>query len=336
LARLARFLIVISLAAATGGGAWWWYHRPPAPLAWQGYAEADYVKVGPTQQGLLIGVSVSRGDKVAAGTPLFAQDDAPDRAAVDQAGRQLWQAQEQLANLRAGAKPTEIEQAEANLADAKATAARIEKDLQRAEQLLRNGNATVQNVDTLRAEYRSALAKVQAAEAALAQLKAPMGREREIKAQEATVAAAQAALDMAQWRLGQRKVAAPVEGVVADVLARPGETIAAGAPVVSLLPPQNIFVRFFVGEPNLASIHRGDKVGLSCDRCPSDLKADISFISPQAEYTPPLIYSESSKAKLVYLVEARPAPDKAVLINPGQPITVRPLALVEQAGAAPR
>lgn len=335
MARFTRIIIVILLAAA-GGGAWWWYHRPPPPLSWQGYAEADYVKVGPTQQGLLVAVSVSRGDKVEEGAPLFAQDDAPDRAAVDQAGRQLWQAQEQLANLRASAKPTEIQQAEANLADAKATAARIEKDLQRAEQLLRNGNATVQSVDTLRADYRSALAKVQAAEAALAQLKAPMGREREIRAQEATVAAAQAALDMAQWRLGQRKVVATIGGVVADVLARPGETVAAGTPVVSLLPPQNIFIRFFVAEPSLASIHRGDKVGLSCDRCPADLEAEISFISPQAEYTPPLIYSELSKAKLVYLVEARAAPDRATLINPGEPISVRSLAAASPPEAASR
>jgi HlyD family secretion protein len=331
---LARFLLVMLLAAAIGGGAWWWYHRSPPPLAWQGYAEADYVKVGPTQQGLLVSVSVSRGDKVEAGAPLFAQDDAPDRAAVDQAGRQLWQAQEQLANLRASGKPTEIQQAEANLADAQATAARIQADLQRGEQLLRNGNATVQSVDMLRAEYRSAVAKVQAAEAALAQLKAPMGREREIKAQEAMVAAAQAALDMAQWRLDQRKVAAPVAGIIADVLARPGETVAAGAPVVSLLPPQNIFIRFFVPEPSLASIHRGDKVGLICDHCPADLEAEISFISPQAEYTPPLIYSESSKAKLVYQVEARPPPEKAALINPGEPIMVRPLTAASPPGAS--
>jgi HlyD family secretion protein len=284
------------------------------------------VKIGPTQQGLIVEVSASRGDKLEVGAPLFAQDEAPDRAAVDQAERQLRQAEGQLANLRAGAKPTEIQQAEANLADATATAARIEADLKRAEQLLRNGNATVQSADQLRAEYRSAQAKVQAAQAALAQLKAPMGREGEIRAQEATVAAAKAALDMARWRLGQRRVAAPVEGIVADVLVRPGETVAAGTPVLSLLPPPNIFIRFFVAEPDLASVHRGDEVGLRCDRCPADLDAVISFISPQAEYTPPLIYSESSKAKLVYLVEAKPRPEQAALINPGQPIEVRPRA----------
>jgi HlyD family secretion protein len=323
-----RYALLILVAAAAALGGWWWYHRPPAPLAWQGYAEADYVKVGPTQQGLVTEVSVARGDQVEAGAPLFVQDEAPDRAAVQQAERQVAQAEEQLANLKASGKPTEILQAEANLADATATAARIGADLARSEQLLRNGNATQQGVDQLRADYRSAQAKVQAAQAALAQFKAPMGREGEIKAQEATVAASRAALDMARWRLAQRRVTAPVGGVVADVMVRPGETIAAGSPVVSLLPPQNIFVRFFVGEPDLATIHRGDQVALRCDRCAADLVATISFISPQAEYTPPLIYSESSKAKLVFLVDAHPRPEVAASINPGQPITVRPVAPV--------
>ena len=321
-----RKVAVLSLVVLAGaGGAWWWFNRPAPPLQWQGYAEADFVKVGPTQQGLLMTLAVRRGTKVTPGAALFEQDDTADLAAREQAARQLRQSEEQLANLKASGKPTEILQAEANLADATATAARIGADLARSEQLLRNGNATQQGVDQLRADYRSAQAKVQAAQAALAQFKAPMGREGEIKAQEATVAASRAALDMARWRLAQRRVTAPVGGVVADVMVRPGETIAAGSPVVSLLPPQNIFVRFFVGEPDLATIHRGDQVALRCDRCAADLVATISFISPQAEYTPPLIYSESSKAKLVFLVEARPRPEQAVLINPGQPIEVRPL-----------
>ena len=322
-----RLPLIVAVLALAGAGAWWWAaHRAPGPVAWQGYAEADYVKVGPTQQGLLVAVSVRRGDIVSVGTPLFAQDDTQEHAARDQAARQLKQAEEQLANLQASGKATEIRQAGANLADARATLVRVQGDRERAEQLLRSGNATVQSVDQLRADDRSAQAKVQAAEAALAQLQAPLGRDREIKAQAAAVDAARAALAMADWRLDQRRVAAPVAGRVADVLARAGETMAAGAPVVSLLPPENILVRFFVPETDLASVHPGDQVALICDRCPPDLAASISFISPQAEYTPPVIYSEASRAKLVYLVEARPKPDQATLINPGQPIEVRPRA----------
>ena len=153
-----------------------------------------------------------------------------------------------------------------------------------------------------------------------------MGRTREIDAQQAAVKAAQAALAMTEWRLSQRRVTAPTAARVADVLARPGETMAAGAPVVSLLPPANIFVRFFIPEIDLATIHRGDRVAIACDSCPADLTGTVSFISPQAEYTPPVIYSEESRAKLVIMIEARPPPERASLLNPGQPVTVRPVA----------
>lgn len=320
-----RAWVAIAVLLLVGGGlAWWFAHRSSADNVWQGYAEADFVKVGPTQQGLLTAVSVARGDQIAAGALLFVQDETPDRAARDQAARLLAQAEEQLANLETGGKQTEIEQAKANLADAKSTLVRTEADLRRGESLVGTGAVSVKSVDQLRSDYRSAQARVQAAEAALAQLLRPLGREPEIRAQHAAVEAARAVLDMAEWRLGQRRVAAPAGGRVADVLARPGETMAAGAPVVSLLPPQNILIRFFVPEAALSGIHRGDPVALACDGCPAGLTAEISFVSPKAEYTPPVIYSESSRAKLVYLIEARPRPDQAVLFNPGQPMEVRP------------
>jgi len=322
-----RFAIgIIILALVAGGVAWWALHRQSAEVVWQGYAEADYVKVGPVLEGLLSSVAVARGDEVNEGAPLFTQDEIDDRAARDQAARQLAQAQEQLGNLLAGGKPTEILQAEGNLADAQATVTRAELDFDRGQKLLGSGFETRQNVDQLRAAYLSAQARVKVTEAALQQLHTPMGREGEIRTQRAAVAAAQAALGMADWRLSQRRVVAPARGRIADVIAFPGETVAAGAPVVSLLPPENIFVRFFVPEEQLASIHYGEKVTFSCDGCRPNLYGTISFISPTAEYTPPLIYSDETRAKLVFLIEARPPPDQAVLFNPGQPINVRPAA----------
>ena len=244
--------IGIAVAAAIGAGGWWWYgHRAPPPTQWQGYADADFVKVGPTQQGLLTALNVARGDQVAAGAPLFSQDDTADRAARDQAARQVHQAQEQLANLQAASKPTEIEQAEANLADARATLARTKADLERGEFLVSTGTMAKETLDQRRADFRSATAKVAALEAALAQARAPYGRAAEIEAQ-------QAAMRASQGRARNRRmaaVAAPRQraggGRIADVLARPGETMAAGAPVVSLLPPGNIFVRFFIPESDL-------------------------------------------------------------------------------------
>ncbi len=317
--------IVIVLLAAAAGATWWRTARVPLPVEWQGYAEADFIKVGPTQQGLLTSLYVARGSRVEKGAPLFDQDDTNDRAARDQTARQLKQAEEQVANLQTGGKPTEIQQAEANLADATATRDKLQADVRRNEDLVKVGGVSKQQFDDQRADLRSAVARVQGLEAAVTQLRAPMGREGEIKAQQQLVESLRAAVAMAQWRIDQRHVTAPVAGVVADVLARPGETIPAGGAVVSLLPSENIFVRFFVPEPRLAEVHSGDKVTLLCDRCPADFTATVSFISPQAEYTPPVIYSEASRAKLVYMVEARPPRERASLINPGQPIAVRPL-----------
>lgn len=323
-------LAIVVLLLIAGGGTAWWFARRPAPIIWQGCAEADFVMVGPTQQGLLTAVLVARGDEVATGAPLFAQDDMDDLAARDQAEQMLAQAARQLANLEAGAKPTEIQQAEDNLTAAQATLVRTAADLERGELLLPQGYATKQSVDQLRADHRSAQAKAEALQAALAQSRAPLGRVGEIETQRATVAAAQAALDMAKWRLAQRRVTAPARGRVADVLARPGETMAAGAPVVSLLPPGNIFVRFFVPERDFSAVYAGEPVAFACDGCAAGLSGTISFMSPKAEYTPPLIYSESSKAKLVFLIEARPPPDQAAGLHPGQPMEVRPAGTLPQ------
>jgi HlyD family secretion protein len=325
---LVRRILVLAVLIALIVGSAWVLFRPklPAPIAWQGYAEADFVKVGPTQPGLLTAVRVARGDRVVRGQPLFEQDDTDDRAAVDQARRLLQQARGQLENLLSPAKSSEIDQAQANLRDAEAARDRAQEDLRRSSQLLKTGAATQQVVDQEDAALRSAEAKVAAATAALMTAQAPMGRPAEIEAQRSMVDSLEAALKQAQWRLDQRSVTAPEAGLIADVIAFPGETLAAGAPAVSLLPPGNIFVRFFIPEPELAKAHVGDAVEFSCDNCPKDLTGVVSFISPNAEYTPPFIYSESTRGKFVFLAEARPPPDQARLLNPGEPVTVMPTA----------
>src|ERR1700722_540573 len=164
-----RGLLFAAALMLVGGGAglWWWAHRPPAPEVWQGYAEADYVKVAPTEAGQLTALMVARGDAVAAGAPLFTQDDNDERAARDQAASQLDQARQQLANLETGGKLTEIQQAEANLADVRATQVRTAADLQRDVVLLREGYATKQSAQQMTADDHSAQAKVAANQAAL-------------------------------------------------------------------------------------------------------------------------------------------------------------------------
>lgn len=133
---------------------------------------------------------------------------------------------------------------------------------------------------------------------------------------------AEAALMQAQWSQKQKTMPAPNAAFVFDTYFLPGESVPAGKPVLSLLAPQDIKVVFFVTEPELGSIQIGQKIVVNCDGCKS-VNAKISFISPQAEYTPPVIYSEDRRAKLVYRIEALPAKlDDAMKLHPGQPVKV--------------
>ena len=132
-----------------------------------------------------------------------------------------------------------------------------------------------------------------------------------------------AQLAQADWRLRQRTVASTVSGTVIDTLFVQGEWVPAGNAVVSLLPPTNVKVRFFVPQPQLGAVKLGQKVEVACDACGAPIAAQVSFIAPQAEYTPPVIYSQENRAKLVFLVEARPAEADAAKLHPGQPVDVR-------------
>jgi HlyD family secretion protein len=321
-----RLVIAVLVLALAGAGLLGWraFAPGPAPLRWLGYAEADYQRIAPTQEGRLVRLAVSRGDEVAAGALLFTQDDADDRAAVDQATAQLAEAREKLADLEGAGRAAEIEQARADLADQQASYDSITRDLARNEALVRTGAATRQLVDQQRDQQRSALAHLAAAKARLALITEATGRAHAIAAQAAAVAAAEAALRQAQWKLDQRRVTAPDAGRIADTYAQPGETVAAAAPVVELLPPGNILVRFYIPETALARMRTGDTVGIACDSCPPGLQARVSFIATAPEYTPPVIYSAGARGSLVYLVEARPDPARKPLLKPGQPVDVTP------------
>ena len=252
-----------------------------------------------------------------AGAPLFALDRSSEQPARDDAAARLARAKASLADLRKGMRPSEIAAIEAQLAQAKAMLALSRTKLERRRPL--EDAVSLEDVEEASAEYERDQARVAELQAELetAQLGA---RADEIEAAEAEVGAAQAQLAQAEWRLGELSQAAPQAGLVVDTLYRSGEWVAAGAPVVSMLPPGNVKVRFFVPEPQLGAIEIGDEVQVGCDACAPGLVAEISFIAPEAEYTPPVIYSREMRAKLVYLVEAKPRqPDD---LRPGQPVDV--------------
>jgi HlyD family secretion protein len=124
------------------------------------------------------------------------------------------------------------------------------------------------------------------------------------------------------WQLDQRTVRAPADALVEDTVRKAGEWVGAGGIVISLLPAENIKVRFFVPEPELSAIRRGQRLALRCDGCPQDMTATVRYVAPQAEFTPPVIYSVGSREKLVFMVEAWP--DAGTQLHPGQPVDVNP------------
>jgi len=129
-------------------------------------------------------------------------------------------------------------------------------------------------------------------------------------------------LTQTDWSFEQKKQAAPQSGLIYDTLFRQGEWVPAGKPVVVLLPPQNIKVRAFVPETRVGSIHYGDEVQASVDGVKDPFVGRVSYISPRAEYTPPVIYSRESRAKLVFMVESIFDPQVAANLHPGQPVDV--------------
>ena len=161
------------------------------------------------------------------------------------------------------------------------------------------------------------------------QLEAELGTARlgsrsdQIAAVEANARSLEAVLTRSEWDLAQKRQSAPQAGQIFDTLYRRGEWIAAGRPAVVLLPPQNIKVRTFVPEPLVSAIRQGNRVQVTVDGGRTPLSGSVTFVSPQAEYTPPVIYSRENRQKLVYMVEIGFDPATAVQLHPGQPVDVR-------------
>jgi HlyD family secretion protein len=289
---------------------------------WQGYVEGEYVRVASPVAGTLLKLRAERGQTVAQGAPLFALESESESAARHEAEEHLRQAEAALADLEKGRRPDEIAAIAAQQDKAQAALALSRANLARQEKLVAAGFISHAAMDTARAEVDANKAQSAdlAAQLRIARLSA---RPDQIAAASAAVQAARAALAQARWRLDQKAVVAPVAGRVEDRLYQPGEFVPAGNPVLVLLPAENLKLRFFVGEPDLAKVQPGQTVTAHCDGCAADIPATIHFVSTQSEYTPPVIYSRENRAKLVYMVEAGVTPREAAHLHVGQPIEVR-------------
>jgi HlyD family secretion protein len=280
-------------------------HGPPA---WQGYLEGEFVYVAAPLGGQLETLSVQKGTQVTAGTPLFALERSAELAAQHQAAARL-------ADLGKGQRPTELAALQSHLDQSRATAELSSRELARQETLFAANASTADDLDRARLTHE---ANLRAADQLAAELEtARLGSRSDV------VEAAQAALAQADWSVAQKLQSAPCGGLVFDTLYRAGEFVIAGSPVVVLLPPENIKVRFFVPEADFAALRAGETVHVSvAGRNPLD--ARISYLSPQPEYTPPVLYNRDNREKLVFMVEAVFSAADAHDLHPGQPVDVAP------------
>ena len=294
----------------------------PADNLVQGYVEGEFVYIASPFAGELKSLDVQRGDQVKTDKLLFTLDNEPEKSARAEAERRLIQARSSLEDARKGRRPTEIESAEAQLRQAQAALVLSEKELARQEKLLRTSASSVQDVDRARSARDQDRQRVAQLEADLAT--AHLGsRSDQIAAAEANVRALTATLARAEWDLSQKRQAAPEAGLIYDTLYREGEWVAAGHPVVVLLPPRNIKVRAFVPEARVSSIHYGETVRVIVDGVPAPFMGKVSFISPKAEYTPPVIYNRENRGKLVFMIEVEFDAETAARLHPGQPVDVQ-------------
>jgi len=287
----------------------------------QGYVEGEFVYVASPLAGQLETLAVRRGQEVKPGDPLFALEHGAESAQRDEAERKLAQARATLADAKQGQRPSEIEALRAQLQQAQAAQALAETEFIRQEKLVRTGAAAVQELDRARStrdQDRKRTAQLEA-DLQTAQLGSRSGQ---IEAAAANVRALEAALARADWDLAQKQQAAPMAGLVFDTLYQTGEWVAAGRPIVELLPPQNVKVRAFVPEGRIGSLRYGETARVFVDGVDAPCSGKVSFISPRAEYTPPVIYSQESRGKLVFMVEVRFDAATAAKLHPGQPVDV--------------
>lgn len=308
--NLLILLAILSLAACGS-------EQSDPPL--QGYVEGRQLILAPRVAGIVAALTVVEGDQVKSGKLLFSVDSARPQAVLEEAVAARAAAESRLADLRKGGRAEEIQAARETLKASQATLTLAEQSFQRSKNLVESGASAVARLDQDRAVLDSARARLREARARLALIRLP-ARTDIIAAAERDVAARDAAIRLARADLRDYTVMAPASGRIETIFRRRGEMAGPTQPVLALLPPDQTRIRFFVHEATLPRVHHGGRVTFRCDNCPAGQQGKITYISDQAEFTPPVIFSEKERKKLVYMVEA--IPDHPEKFLNGQPVGV--------------
>ena len=288
---------------------------------YQGYVEGEFVHVGSAVGGRLDRLLVARGQNVDAKAALFDLESTEEVAAVKQADDAVNAAKAQLADMGTGRRTAEMDVVRAQLEQATAAEKQSASQLARDTGQLDLGGISRMQFEASRAKHDVDVARVRELKGQL-QVAELSARPEQIRAQTAQVAASNAAADQARWRMDQKHVVAAQAGLVIDTLYREGEWVPPGAPVVKMLPPGNVKVRLFVPQSALSQLPIGHAVSIRCDGCSATLMGEVSYVATEPEFTPPIIYSNENRSKLVFMIEVHPAAEAGVALHPGQPVEV--------------
>ncbi len=285
----------------------------------QGYVEGENLFLASPFYGVLIDLKVLRGQHVDKNQLLFKLDPNPQAINIEQVQAELEQAKNTLMDLEKPRRSPEILAIEAQIAQTNAQIQLAALRVDRYEKLYAKLATDKDSLDSAKAnlERQKQLKQQYESNLALAKLG---GREDQIKAQKAQINVIIAKLNEAKWELAQKTIYSPASGVIFDTYYRTGEYVASQQPVLSLLTPENIRIEFFVPLEYSSKVLVGQKITFDCEGCEKNNSAVISFISPDAEFIPPLVYSRENYYNLVFRIKAQIT--KPLLFKPGQPVTV--------------
>lgn len=296
-----------------------------------GYVEGDLLFVGPVEGERLVKLDVDVGNVVKPGDPLFAMATPLLDEQRAEAAARYEQMKAQVENLRAAMnRPQQVAVLQAAVDRAVAALKLSTNEYERKRVLYSHGNTTKAALDQASMALDRDKATLEEAKRQVEAARIP-SRSHEIEAAEAAIGQARSQIDQIDIRIKRQHVAAPAAGTIQDVYFRVGEMVDAGKPVLALLPPGNRKVRFYVPETRLALVRLGEKVSVSCDGCKDGLWGRIIFAASREEFTPPVIFSDQERAKLVFKIEAR-LEDEARDLPLGLPVAVQFLQKGESAG----
>ncbi|RUQ85011.1 HlyD family efflux transporter periplasmic adaptor subunit [Legionella septentrionalis] len=293
------------------------------PIPYNGYIEGELIFLASPYSGILQKKAVERGQQVKKGQLLFELDPNPEILAIEQSKADLKQARKILQDLQNPSRLPELAALHAQIAQVTEQIELAKLRVQRYRQLVAKQAASKDVLDEAETRYKE-LQNLKAQYESNLELALQGSREEQINAQKARIEALAANLQQATWRLQQKSVVAPGDGIIFDTYYRQGEFVANQKPIASLLTPDNIRIEFFVPARALSSLHIGQSVNFTCDGCADRNEAVINYISPEAEYIPPLVYTYENRDYLVFRVKA--ALKNPQRFKPGQPVTITGIA----------